>query len=394
MTGVILWEVLTLRKPWAGWKNFDLWCEVQRGGRPEVRADEKAGAPKGYIELMNKMWQHDAARRPHFRHALDALNKIMMKHVVVEDSSIAGGAANKKKFSTMEKKLPRMQDSIQKVVNAHKKGKKGKKKHKKGKESAAEMQNVVGGGGAGSDDDGDPGAQAALEGWLDKQRGVAAGAAAEKAIAAAVERVANAATALSAAEADLARENSEEIAEIESGAVSEEAQERRSLQVLAAKDKKDAAKAELNAARASLESLRSSGSAGGAARAASPGGGRKKKKKKKKSPQQNRNLPKLPAGWRRVASRSRPGQFSYINCYTNETIAWMPIRAASRETGNLPPLVKQKKKSKQQSLAKDPIAELKELKVRYDRGDIDKDAFEAQKRELLELFAKGSKATV
>ena len=45
----------------------------------------------------------------------------------------------------------------------------------------------------------------------------------------------------------------------------------------------------------------------------------------------------VPIGWEAVESRSRPGQFSFVNVYTGEKIAWKPDAPASREHGNLPP---------------------------------------------------------
>lgn len=46
--------------------------------------------------------------------------------------------------------------------------------------------------------------------------------------------------------------------------------------------------------------------------------------------------PALPRGWTAVASRSRPGQFTYVNDYTGERISWAPTKAASRTKGKLP----------------------------------------------------------
>ena len=44
----------------------------------------------------------------------------------------------------------------------------------------------------------------------------------------------------------------------------------------------------------------------------------------------------LPAGWKAVPSESRPGQFSYLNVYTNEKIAWIPTSPAARTEGHVP----------------------------------------------------------
>ena len=45
----------------------------------------------------------------------------------------------------------------------------------------------------------------------------------------------------------------------------------------------------------------------------------------------------LPKGWKRVASKSRPGEFSYVNQFTREKISWLPTIPASRTPGNPPP---------------------------------------------------------
>jgi hypothetical protein len=39
----------------------------------------------------------------------------------------------------------------------------------------------------------------------------------------------------------------------------------------------------------------------------------------------------LPEGWRRVESRSRPGEYVYENVYTEERVAWYPVMPARKE---------------------------------------------------------------
>nr|CCA14789.1 Rab11 family GTPase putative [Albugo laibachii Nc14] len=46
------------------------------------------------------------------------------------------------------------------------------------------------------------------------------------------------------------------------------------------------------------------------------------------SPSNAKTIARLPAGWRRVRSRSRPGEYSYENQYTKERIAFAPEEAA------------------------------------------------------------------
>lgn len=38
----------------------------------------------------------------------------------------------------------------------------------------------------------------------------------------------------------------------------------------------------------------------------------------------------LPEGWRRVESRSRPGEYVYENIYTEERQAWLPTEPAQK----------------------------------------------------------------
>ena len=77
------WEVLTLRRPWAGLPTVEVWARVLEGERPPIGTLEltrAAQAPRGYLALMNDMWAQRAADRPTFREALGRL-KGMMVHV-------------------------------------------------------------------------------------------------------------------------------------------------------------------------------------------------------------------------------------------------------------------------------------------------------------------------
>ncbi len=52
------------------------------------------------------------------------------------------------------------------------------------------------------------------------------------------------------------------------------------------------------------------------------------KRKAEKAKQAERPLPE---GWRKVESRSRPGEFVYENIHTEERQAWFPETAAAEE---------------------------------------------------------------
>jgi hypothetical protein len=64
----------------------------------------------------------------------------------------------------------------------------------------------------------------------------------------------------------------------------------------------------------------------------------KRKAAMAKSKEDEKTKP-LPEGWRRVESRSRPGEFVYENIHTEERIAWFPTETAKEEAG--PALVAQ-----------------------------------------------------
>ena len=73
---VILCELLTLRRPWAGLSVDQLWRKVLAGERPEVRDAEEAAAPPGYAALMRALWAQRPGGRPTFRDALARLRDV------------------------------------------------------------------------------------------------------------------------------------------------------------------------------------------------------------------------------------------------------------------------------------------------------------------------------
>lgn len=76
--GVVLWQVLTLRQPWAGVAVMhEIWIRVQRGERPPVTAADEAGAPAGFVALMRELWAQDPVARPTFAEALRRLRAML-----------------------------------------------------------------------------------------------------------------------------------------------------------------------------------------------------------------------------------------------------------------------------------------------------------------------------
>ena len=80
--GVIMWEILTLRRPWAGLPTVEVWARVQAGERPQLGTLElsrAAQAPFGYIRLMHDMWAQRPQDRPTFKAALGRLQQLMSR---------------------------------------------------------------------------------------------------------------------------------------------------------------------------------------------------------------------------------------------------------------------------------------------------------------------------
>ena len=94
--GVILWEVLTLRVPWAP-ETFPhrIWRRVQAGERPELAAADLEGAPEGYAALMRELWAQDPVVRPTFAEALRRLEAMHAVHAAAAEAAGESSAAGK-----------------------------------------------------------------------------------------------------------------------------------------------------------------------------------------------------------------------------------------------------------------------------------------------------------
>jgi serine/threonine protein kinase len=58
--GVIMWEVATRKRPFAGEDNAQVALYIVEGERPSIPAD----IPRGYGELVQACWHEQALRRP------------------------------------------------------------------------------------------------------------------------------------------------------------------------------------------------------------------------------------------------------------------------------------------------------------------------------------------
>ena len=68
--GIVLWELLSRRKPYEGVPLVKVKERVLAGGRPEL----PEGVPRAYVDLVQSAWAHDPASRPSFSCALERLH--------------------------------------------------------------------------------------------------------------------------------------------------------------------------------------------------------------------------------------------------------------------------------------------------------------------------------
>lgn len=84
--GIILWELLMMRRPWQGTPLMFIQHLVQGGKRPEVPADlsqvptprpgEVLWGVEEYVRLMQRCWDADPDARPNFEHVVEELESI------------------------------------------------------------------------------------------------------------------------------------------------------------------------------------------------------------------------------------------------------------------------------------------------------------------------------
>jgi serine/threonine protein kinase len=74
--GVVMWELLTCRIPWAGSSyNFThlIIRAVVRGERPEVTQKDLKDVPDGFVKLMKQCWHTEPKERPTFKKVMSIL---------------------------------------------------------------------------------------------------------------------------------------------------------------------------------------------------------------------------------------------------------------------------------------------------------------------------------
>jgi len=71
--GILMCEVLTLRRPWPSLSRQSIFAKVREGGRPYVRDTVRDEAPEHYVELMEMCWQQNSHLRPSIGFVLNTL---------------------------------------------------------------------------------------------------------------------------------------------------------------------------------------------------------------------------------------------------------------------------------------------------------------------------------
>jgi serine/threonine protein kinase len=92
--GVVMWELLTCRIPWAS-SSYTfahlIIRAVVRGERPEVTDADLKDVPDGYVALMKQCWQSEPKERPTFKNVMS-----MLERLSVEDVEDVDGAESTK----------------------------------------------------------------------------------------------------------------------------------------------------------------------------------------------------------------------------------------------------------------------------------------------------------
>ena len=75
--GVVMWELLTSRIPWAGSGysfSHQILKAVVRGERPVVTEEDLEHVPAGYVALMEQCWRTNSKERPTFERVMSVLS--------------------------------------------------------------------------------------------------------------------------------------------------------------------------------------------------------------------------------------------------------------------------------------------------------------------------------
>eukprot|EP00940_MAST-03C_sp_MAST-3C-sp2_P001197 g1197.t1 len=75
--GCVMYEHLTLQKPWRGKSSQSIMSAVKRGNRPFVTSDVADDAPLGFCDLMRRCWNRDITGRPQSDEIIDVLQSML-----------------------------------------------------------------------------------------------------------------------------------------------------------------------------------------------------------------------------------------------------------------------------------------------------------------------------
>lgn len=96
--GMILWEILSMQKPFAGMNRDEFYDLVVRGGH---RPDIGKRIPEEVAKLIRSCWDTDPSRRPNFQDISNSLRSFLEKEL--GGKRVDGG----KKFSGLLSRLPK-----------------------------------------------------------------------------------------------------------------------------------------------------------------------------------------------------------------------------------------------------------------------------------------------
>ena len=109
--GIVLWELLTCKRPWNdGFHTFthQIMLATLRGERPDITLDEANAAPPLFIALMKECWDMDPEARPTFANVVVRLTK--------QQEVIVNATATAKKLKSTNENLQVLRADLAKVL--------------------------------------------------------------------------------------------------------------------------------------------------------------------------------------------------------------------------------------------------------------------------------------
>jgi serine/threonine protein kinase len=82
--GIVMYELLTCRKPWTGPQYAfaqQIGRAVLNGERPSINDSDLINAPKEYLQLLNQCWETDPMKRPTFGTVFQELKEMWINHM-------------------------------------------------------------------------------------------------------------------------------------------------------------------------------------------------------------------------------------------------------------------------------------------------------------------------